>query len=267
MQVSVVLENAALHAEQMRQARLRQDLLLARENPAGLPAHRLRGRWQAGRLSVYARMQPAREVSGDLYDYFPLPDGRLAFFLGDVSGKGTPAALFMIAVRTLIRHLDPLGQQPGRPAHAPQQGPGGRQPDQPLRHPGSRRLRPRDGSVVLSLGGHPTPLLRRGDGQVAPWSSDQPFPGLFAAQPSLQRHLPDPGTERDADPVHRRLHRGLSLPTAPRQFGVGAPEPRSWAARAALPLTRCAEEPAPLQRFTAKSELQDDQTLFLLRRK
>ena len=60
---------------------------------------------------LYAR-QPAREVSGDLYDFFPLPDGRLAFFLGDVSGKGMPAALFMIAVRTLIRHLAPSASGP-----------------------------------------------------------------------------------------------------------------------------------------------------------
>ena len=56
-----------------------------------------------GGPELFARVQPAREVSGDLYDFFPLPDGRLAFFLGDVSGKGMPAALFMIAVR----HADP----------------------------------------------------------------------------------------------------------------------------------------------------------------
>ena len=44
-------------------------------------------------------------MAGDLYDFFPLGDGRLAFYVGDVTGKGMPAALFMIAVRSLCRHL------------------------------------------------------------------------------------------------------------------------------------------------------------------
>ena len=44
------------------------------------------------------QVQPAREVSGDLYDFFALPDGRLAFFLGDVSGKGMPAALTAVSL-------------------------------------------------------------------------------------------------------------------------------------------------------------------------
>ena len=61
---------------------------------------------------LFAQCLPAREVSGDLYDFFRLGDGRLAFFVGDVSGKGMPAALFMIAVRTLARHLAPSATGP-----------------------------------------------------------------------------------------------------------------------------------------------------------
>src|SRR5437868_1748468 len=55
-------------------------------------------------VEIFGRVFPARQVAGDLYDYFPV-DGRLAFLIGDVSGKGMPAALFMVAVRTLCRHL------------------------------------------------------------------------------------------------------------------------------------------------------------------
>ncbi len=111
LQASVVVENAALHAEHLREAQLRQELVLAREiQQSFLPTDfDVLG---AGGPELFARVQPAREVSGDLYDFFALPDGRLAFFLGDVSGKGMPAALFMIAVRTLIRSLAPASSGP-----------------------------------------------------------------------------------------------------------------------------------------------------------
>ncbi|RXN84736.1 regulator [Achromobacter aloeverae] len=52
---------------------------------------------------LYALMLPAKEVGGDLYDYFMLPDGRVCIAIGDSSDKGVPAALFMAITRTLIR--------------------------------------------------------------------------------------------------------------------------------------------------------------------
>src|SRR5690606_8982484 len=55
------------------------------------------------KIDLYATMIPAKEVGGDLYDYFVLPDGRLCFAIGDVSDKGVPAALFMAVTRTLVR--------------------------------------------------------------------------------------------------------------------------------------------------------------------
>ena len=56
-------------------------------------------------LSLEAVMLPAKEVGGDLYDYFMLSDRVLCFVIGDVSGKGVPAALFMAITRTLIRSV------------------------------------------------------------------------------------------------------------------------------------------------------------------
>ncbi|CAM3667420.1 Regulator [Bordetella sputigena] len=55
------------------------------------------------RADLYAVMRPAKEVGGDLYDYFLLPNGKLCLAIGDVSDKGVPAALFMAVTRTLIR--------------------------------------------------------------------------------------------------------------------------------------------------------------------
>src|SRR3546814_10151235 len=56
-----------------------------------------------GKIDLHATMIPAKEVGGDLYDYFLLPDGRLCLAIGDVSDKGVPAALFMAVTNTLIR--------------------------------------------------------------------------------------------------------------------------------------------------------------------
>jgi sigma-B regulation protein RsbU (phosphoserine phosphatase) len=54
-------------------------------------------------LEVYAEMEPARLIGGDFYDYFLIDPDRFAFVIGDVSGKGVPAALFMASTRTLLR--------------------------------------------------------------------------------------------------------------------------------------------------------------------
>jgi phosphoserine phosphatase RsbU/P len=54
-------------------------------------------------FEIFAAMEPAKEVGGDLYDFFLLDNERLGFVIGDVSGKGVPAAIFMAVSRTLIR--------------------------------------------------------------------------------------------------------------------------------------------------------------------
>ena len=60
--------------------------------------------WSPGQpAQVYAVMDPAREVGGDLYDFFPAADGVYCFLVGDVSGKGAPAAMFMARTRSLVR--------------------------------------------------------------------------------------------------------------------------------------------------------------------
>jgi sigma-B regulation protein RsbU (phosphoserine phosphatase) len=58
-----------------------------------------------GRVDLYAEMHPAREVGGDFYDYFLIDANRLAVTVGDVSGKGIPASLFMAVSRTVLRSI------------------------------------------------------------------------------------------------------------------------------------------------------------------
>lgn len=59
-------------------------------------------------FDIYATMNPAKEVGGDFYDFFMVDDTHLAVVMADVSGKGVPAALFMVIGKTLIKdHTQP----------------------------------------------------------------------------------------------------------------------------------------------------------------
>jgi sigma-B regulation protein RsbU (phosphoserine phosphatase) len=62
---------------------------------------------------VHAVMRPARNVGGDFYDFFDLPEGRFGFVIADVSGKGMGAAMFMAMARTVIRSVALVGYDPG----------------------------------------------------------------------------------------------------------------------------------------------------------
>ena len=64
-------------------------------------------------FDIFATLVPAKEVGGDLYDFFFLDDDHLCFAVGDVSGKGVPASLFMAVTKTLLRATAANGGAPG----------------------------------------------------------------------------------------------------------------------------------------------------------
>ena len=63
-------------------------------------------------FDIYATMTPAKEVGGDFYDFFLVDDDHLAVVIADVSGKGVPAALFMVIAKTLIKDHTQSGKPP-----------------------------------------------------------------------------------------------------------------------------------------------------------
>lgn len=65
-----------------------------------------------GRVALAATFRPARIMAGDLYDFFPLSPTRLAIAIGDVAGKGLPAAMLMVVTHTLLRAKGRLGAGP-----------------------------------------------------------------------------------------------------------------------------------------------------------
>ena len=63
-------------------------------------------------FDIYASMTPAKEVGGDFYDFFLVDDDHLAMVIADVSGKGVPAALFMVIAKTLLKNAVQMGLSP-----------------------------------------------------------------------------------------------------------------------------------------------------------
>jgi serine phosphatase RsbU (regulator of sigma subunit) len=100
-QVSIALERARLHdLADAQRIRLEQELEMARAVQKSLlptEAPRIAG------FTVAADWRPARQVAGDFFDFFSLPEGRLGMLIADVSGKGAPAALYMAMSRSLVR--------------------------------------------------------------------------------------------------------------------------------------------------------------------
>lgn len=65
-------------------------------------------------FEIYASMSPAREVGGDFYEFFLVDDSHLCMMIADVSGKGIPAALFMMAAKILLEHNVKMGKSPAQ---------------------------------------------------------------------------------------------------------------------------------------------------------
>ncbi|MDP9161590.1 MAG: GAF domain-containing protein, partial [Acidobacteriota bacterium] len=108
-QVAIAIENARLYEQIERQEkRLERDLAMARELQFGLLPHSLP---TLPNLEVAAKFAPARAIGGDLYDFVKYSQSRMAVIIGDVSGKGAPAAIYAALVSGILRSHAPI--EPG----------------------------------------------------------------------------------------------------------------------------------------------------------
>ncbi len=101
-QAAIALENARLHREAVEKERMEKEIELAASIqktilPVSLPA--------VPGLRLAGGNRPTRQVGGDYFDVFPLPDGRTAFCVADVAGKGVPAALLVSTLHACLRIL------------------------------------------------------------------------------------------------------------------------------------------------------------------
>jgi sigma-B regulation protein RsbU (phosphoserine phosphatase) len=109
-QVAIALENARLYEQvALQERRLERDLSLARELqmrllPASFP--------KLDNLEIAAKFVPARAIGGDLYDFLTYSLSRAAIVIGDVSGKGAPAAIYAALVSGILRSHAPIEPAP-----------------------------------------------------------------------------------------------------------------------------------------------------------
>jgi len=100
---AVALERAQLTEAYVEKQRMEEALKLAREIQMDMLPKRFPPFPHRHEFDLYAAIEPAREVGGDFYDFMFIDGDHLGFAIGDVSGKGVPAALFMSVTKTLLK--------------------------------------------------------------------------------------------------------------------------------------------------------------------
>jgi sigma-B regulation protein RsbU (phosphoserine phosphatase) len=117
-------------------------------------------------FDIFASLEPAKEVGGDLYDFFLLDDDHLCFTVGDVSGKGVPASLFMAVTKTLLKAKADISLRPDEILY---------QVNNELCEDNDSGMFVTDflgiltissGEVVFSNGGHNIPFILKRDGSA-----------------------------------------------------------------------------------------------------
>ena len=104
-QIAIAIENARFHKESVEKEKLRQELEIASViQKSFLPKSPI---FKKDRLMLYAINLSATQVGGDLYDFIELDPNRVGVFIGDVSGKGISAALYMAKIISDFRYIAP----------------------------------------------------------------------------------------------------------------------------------------------------------------
>ena len=102
------------HREEAERERISNELSLATRIQADMLPNNFPAFPDRTEFDIYASMDPAKEVGGDFYDFFLVDDDHLCMVMADVSGKGVPAALFMMASKIIIANNAMMGKSPAQ---------------------------------------------------------------------------------------------------------------------------------------------------------
>ena len=115
-------------------------------------------------FDIYASMTPAKEVGGDLYDFFLMDEDHLCLVIGDVSGKGVPASLFMMVALTLIHHVAMREKSPAKILEAVNREIYSRNPEEMFVTVWLGVLEISTGRLTAANAGHEYPAVKKADG-------------------------------------------------------------------------------------------------------
>jgi serine phosphatase RsbU (regulator of sigma subunit) len=176
-EAAVAIENARLYRETMEKARMEQEMRIAAEiQQALLPKSGHTGDY----FTAAAASLPCRSIGGDFYDYVDLPDGSLGFALGDVAGKGPPAALLSAMMQGIFAAQAATADAPSRTITRVNKALYRRGIESRFVTLMYGALR-KDGSLTYCNAGHNPPLVipRGGSGAFRRLEQGGPIVGLF----------------------------------------------------------------------------------------
>ena len=116
-------------------------------------------------FDIYATMTPAKEVGGDFYDFFLIDDDHLALVMADVSGKGVPAALFMMMSKMLIHNYAMIGLTPHEVLERTNESIFQNNPEKMFVTVWFGILEISTGKITASNAGHEFPIIKQPDGE------------------------------------------------------------------------------------------------------
>jgi phosphoserine phosphatase RsbU/P len=157
LRASTLAAQARMDHELEVSAQIQQSMLPHGQSLRSLPAT----------VEVAVALQPARQVGGDLYDFFLLHDGKVLFAVGDVSDKGVPAALFMARLSALMRVLGTVNHGPARLLEEINNRLAESNDACMFVTVGCGLLDPQSGEYSYASAGHEPPVLRRMEGGTA----------------------------------------------------------------------------------------------------
>jgi sigma-B regulation protein RsbU (phosphoserine phosphatase) len=164
------LLRAKAYSDAVRE-KMASELRIAREIQLGILPSDVPARTRGTGLDIHAVLEPAREVGGDLYEVLRTGEDRVVVVVGDVSGKGVPAALFMAVTTTLIRAVATEVQRPEEILSRVNDALSTQNPRDMFVTLSCAVFEPRAARVSCASAGHPSPVLLR-DGQAP----SLPFP-------------------------------------------------------------------------------------------
>lgn len=165
MTVSIVLIYGVLFAEREKTlASTEMELGVATKIQANMLPNTFPFMPERTEFDLYASMSPAKDVGGDFYDFFMVDDDHLGMVIADVSGKGIPAALFMMALKILVKNTVMSGKSPGETLTAVNNQTCANNREEMFVTVWLGILNLNDGTLITANAGHEYPIIKNPDG-------------------------------------------------------------------------------------------------------